>query len=67
MFAQYQRLGVHVGASSLAVIRAARARMTAKARRDPLQRRARHEFYRRMLHEHSEARALYRRVMSGSV
>ena len=57
MYSLYCRLGVHVGASPRAVIRATRAKL-----RRPLLRcgRDRRKFiYRAVLREHRDARALY--------
>lgn len=61
----YNRLGVHVGASALTVIRAARRKLAKKARRSRKHRTARHTFYRAMLAEHKDARDLYNHVMRG--
>ena len=58
MFGTYQRLGVHVYASNLEVIRAARKKLTRKAQRDLSYRTARKDFYRIMLRYHQEARQL---------
>lgn len=62
MFALYCRLGVHVGASDRAVIRATRARLVpyTRARQEP-----RKALYRAMLAEHLDARALYRMATGG--
>lgn len=58
MFAAYQRLGVPVTASNLAVIRAAQKRLQPAARRNPALREFRRTYYRRMLAQHREAQML---------
>lgn len=59
MFGTYCRLGVHVGASPLAVARALWSRL-----KRPLPPRARRrKLLRAMLREHKDARALYHAVM----
>lgn len=60
MYATYERLGLHVAESNMKVIRAARKRITKKARRDPKFRDARKALYREMLQHHADARELFR-------
>lgn len=61
MFGIYQRLGVHVMATPLVVLRAVRARL-----RRPLPSMARRKaIYKAMLAEHRDARALYHVAMRG--
>lgn len=55
----YNRLGLHVLASNLALIRAAHKRIDKPKRKHPDYREARKQFYRRMIETHSEAAALY--------
>lgn len=59
-YAQYCRLNVHVGASNTAVIRAARKKLAAHARRSREFRTARRKFYHAMLRKHRDARKLVR-------
>ena len=56
MFGTYERLNLHVNASNLAVIRAAR-----KVLRPGNDRETRHRFYRTMLKHHADAAALFRK------
>jgi hypothetical protein len=58
MYGTYLRLGVTVHDSDRAVIRAARRKLTMKARRDPAKREARKRFYRTMLEHHAHDRDL---------
>lgn len=58
MLGTYERLGVHVYASDLAVIRAARLKLMPIARRGRQYRAERHRFYRAMLRRHTDARQL---------
>ena len=60
-YSTYARLGVHVYASSRAVIRAMRARFNPPARHDPQFREARHYWYRLMLRHHRDAQRLVQR------
>jgi hypothetical protein len=57
-FGTYCRLGVHVAASNLSVIRAARRMLREGARRAREHRAARHAFYRQMMEYHASARDL---------
>lgn len=66
MFAFYCRLGLHVGASHRAVIRATRAKLVRRPDDPRYGRTARHDLYRRMIEEHEDARELYRSVMRGA-
>ena len=63
MFGTYCRLNVHVMASNLAVIRAARTKL--RHPNNPAEREARKRFYRMMLDYHREARADYLAVCRG--
>lgn len=63
----YLRLNLHVGASGISVIRAARTKIAEHHRRDQAKRQARKDFYRAMLHEHKKARDLYNAVMWGTL
>jgi hypothetical protein len=64
MFAFYNRLNLHVGATEREVIRATRGRLTKKALgREG--REGRHWLIRRMLAEHRDARELYQKVQGG--
>lgn len=67
MFSTYCRLGLHVNATDIDVIRAARLKIAAQHRRGRAKRAQRHEFYRRILRIHLEARALFRDVMLGDI
>lgn len=67
MYGTYLRLNVHVGDSRMTVIRAARKKLSAKARRDPHLRDERKTFYRTMLAYHAEANNLYRDAMRGDL
>ena len=60
MLGTYHRLGLHVSASPVDVIRAARKRIAKHHRRDPAKREERKRFYRIMLAHHSDARELMR-------
>ena len=60
MFGTYQRLGVHIYASDMEVIRAARRKLQRKARRDPALKTKRKAFYRQMLAYHRHALNLAR-------
>ena len=66
-FSIYNRLGVHVSASNIDVIRVARTRLKKSARRGRSNRTSRHEFYRQMIAQHASARALYRHVVRGGI
>lgn len=66
-FGTYQRLDVHVMASSREVIRAARGKLTSPVIRQRLYRQWRHAFYRQMLKHHARERDLYRRVTGGLI
>jgi len=65
-FAQYCRLGVHVGVSNRTVIRAASKLLKHPHDRDATARKTRHRWYRNILREHRDARALYA-VVTGSI
>lgn len=65
MFGTYNRLGVHVSASNVDVIRAASRKLQRRDRYTRKHREARHAFYRVMLHQHEQARELYSFVMGG--
>ena len=65
MYGTYCRLRVGVGASALTVLRAARRKIAKHHRRGRATRAARHEFYRAILREHADARALFARVTRG--
>jgi hypothetical protein len=72
MFGTYERLNVHVMASNIAVIRAARLKLkpeflSRKGRRGQIARIACKAFYRNMLQYHVEARELYFAVTRGNV
>lgn len=67
MFGTYCRLGVHVNATDIDVIRAARLKIAAQHRRGSARRADRHAVYRAMLRHHRDARALYRDVMFGDI
>ena len=60
MFGTYQRLRVHVGASNMEVIRAARKKLAKRCWHDPSYREGRKLFYRNMLDYHHEAQELVR-------
>jgi hypothetical protein len=60
MLGTYERLGVHVMASNMDVLRAARKKLKNPSNRG--ERKARHKFYRQMLTYHRKARELYRHV-----
>lgn len=60
MFGTYQRLGVHVHASDMTVIRAARRKLRKSCWHDPAYREGRKLFYRNMLEYHAQARGLAR-------
>lgn len=62
MFGTYCRLGVHVGASQLDVLRAVRARLKRPLPLDPAGKARRKAIYKAMLREHRDALALYRAV-----
>lgn len=64
-YGTYMRLGLHVIASNLDVIRAARAKIAPHHRTGRDKREARREFYRAMLENHAEALALYHDVARG--
>ena len=64
-FATYQRLNLHVFASNVEVIRAARLRLTPQVRTARAYRAARHAFYSEMLRNHFDSRTLYFRVTEG--
>lgn len=57
-YASYCRLGVHVYASDIEVIREARKMIAAHHRRGREARTGRHQFYRALLEEHRRARRL---------
>lgn len=61
MLGTYNRLGLHVSATSREVIKAASRKLTPAARTSREQREARHEFYRTMLRYHEDARDLVAR------
>ena len=54
MSGTYARLGVHVWATPREVVRAARCKIAAPHRCDPVKRETRKAFYRRMLKEHRQ-------------
>jgi hypothetical protein len=58
MLGTYHRLGVHICASDIEVIRKARLKIAEKHRKGREMRKARHEFYRVMLGYHEDARNL---------
>ena len=58
MLGTYHRLNVHVWASNLDVIRAARRKLKKKARKARNVREQRHAFYRAMLYHHRKAQEL---------
>lgn len=61
MFATYCRLNLHVNASDMAVIRAARKKLKrGRTRRQRQFREMRHNFYRSMLKQHHDAQKLFR-------
>jgi hypothetical protein len=60
MFGTYQRLRLHVSASNVEVIRAARLKVALRSRRNPEAREARKAFYRLMLAYHHKAQAVAR-------
>lgn len=64
-FSTYNRLNLHVSASAIDVIRAARKRIMKRARRDPALRNDRHAYFRAMLEHHKNARGLFRAVYTG--
>lgn len=64
MFGTYNRLGLHVGASDLVVIRALWKRLNADGQ-SRAQRVARRRLYSLILQEHAKARRLYVQVMRG--
>lgn len=59
-YGTYCRLGVHIYASNVEVIRAARRKLKHHALHDRAYRKSRHELYRAMLKEHRAARKLAR-------
>jgi hypothetical protein len=59
VFGTYNRLNVHVGASDIDVVRAARRKLKKSVRRARVHREGRHAFYRKMLAYHHEARDLF--------
>ncbi len=61
LYGTYLRLGLHVGESDRAVVRAAAARVTRSSQRDPALRDERKRFYRQMLNHHHDAQDLVRR------
>ena len=61
----YQRLDLHVGASDRAVIRATLSRIEKRDRYALAKRAERHDFIRKVLAEHREARTEYIEVMHG--
>lgn len=61
-YAQYCRLGVHVGASDRTVIARATRRMLKASGRTRAKREARHAWLRMILAEHHDARDIFRRV-----
>lgn len=67
MYGTYGRLGLHVGDSDIAVIRATRRKFRKEVRRDPGLRDARKLTYRTMIAHHRDARNLYRDVMRGEL
>ena len=60
MYGTYLRLDITVHDGWRAVVRAAARKLTARARRDPVHRDARHGFYRAMLAYHRDAQHLVR-------
>lgn len=60
MYGTYLRLAVTAHDGWRAVVRAAARKLTARARRDPAHREARHRFYREMLAYHRDAQHLVR-------
>ena len=66
-FGTYNRLDLHVSASAIDVIRAARKRLMKRARRDRGLRAQRHQFFRAMLAHHVKARDLFLAVYRGAI
>jgi len=60
MYGTYQRLRVHVGASNIAVIRAARKKLAKRCWHDSAYRDGRKLFYRNMLEYHADAQRMVR-------
>jgi hypothetical protein len=60
MYGTYERLNVHVHASNLALLRAARMKLRPDVRTSREHREARHKFYREMMKYHADARELVR-------
>lgn len=67
MFGTYNRLGLPVWATERQVIRAARFKLTRRARWGRECRSERHKFLRQMLAHHVDARKLYADVVMGSI
>jgi hypothetical protein len=65
MFGLYNRLNVHVSASNLTLLRAARKVIAEEEKTDRAFRSNRHAFYRLMMGYHLQARELYRRLAAG--
>jgi hypothetical protein len=61
MYGTYLRLNRHVHAGWRTVIRAAAAKLTREARRDPAKRDLRKQFYREMLTHHRDAQQIVHR------
>lgn len=59
MYAQYQRLNLHVSASNREVVKAAHKLLSPKGK-SSTQRRARHDWLRQILQYHHDARQLYK-------
>lgn len=66
-FATYQRLGVHVMAGNLTLLRAASRKLTKRARRRRDHRTGRRLFYQAMLAHHARERKLFIHVTHGNV
>jgi uncharacterized protein (DUF305 family) len=63
MFGTYQRLGLHVSASNISVVRASRLVIAEYHRNTPEMREQRKQFYRMMIDYHRQARAVYQLAM----
>ena len=66
MFGTYQRLGVHVMAPNIAVVRAARELIHIRHRNLPEKKKERKIFYKEILKYHEEERELFLYAYSGT-